>query len=208
MAWNKITVGQYIALKEINDRIKELEAKPHTDDLTVEIIEAKCEKLSLIFNKPVSYFERLSFEKFNTSYKMALLIEAEPMPTELNEVITVNGNKYIAFTNPAKFNVHQWYAYLAYQNDIRRNMAKLLTWFYRIEGFDYDKHEPSDYEKDMLDAKMSDVCGCFFLLSKLYAKWQTAVEEKNKELMNKIPDHLDRLEQWAKSQNTMAGSTQ
>jgi hypothetical protein len=213
MAWNKITVRQYIALKPINDTIKELEALPKPTDtieavnLSIDIMEAKSEKMSIMFGKPKDFFMNLSTDKFVESYKHVLRIEAEPLPKTLNEVIKVNGNKYIAFVNPSKFNVHQWYAYLGYKSDIIGHMAKMLPWIYRPEGFDYDKHEPSDYENDMLDAKLTDISGCFFLLLTQWQKWQTKVLQQNEMLMETLTSHLNEAEQWARSQSTTVGFT-
>lgn len=214
MGWNKITVRQYIALKPINDTIKELEARPKPTDmieaaeLSIEIMEAKAEKMHIMFDKPSDYFMNLPTEKFVESCKHVLRIESEPLPKTLNEVIKINGNKYTAFTNPSKFNVHQWFAYLGYKGDIIGNLAKMLPWIYRPEGFDYDKHEPSDYENDMLDAKIVDISGCFFLLLTRWQKWQIAVLQNNQMLMETLTEHLRQAEQWAKSQTITDGSLQ
>lgn len=214
MGWNKITVRQYIALKPINDTIKELEAQTKPEDmigaaeLSIEIMEAKAEKMHIMFDKPLDYFMNLSTDKFVESYKHVLRIEAEPLPKTMNETIKVNGNTYTAFINPSKFNVHQWYAYLGYKGDIITNLAKMLPWIYRPEGFDYDKHEPSDYEADMLDAKLVDISGCFFLLLTRWQKWQIAVLHQNQMLMEMLTDHLIQAEQWAKSQSFTDGITQ
>jgi len=211
MAWNKITVKQYIDLKPITETIKELEALPKPTDtmeaiqLSIDIMEAKAQKMHIMFGKPLDYFMNLQNDKFIEFYKHVLRIESEPMPKQLNESIKINGKVYKAFTNPAKFNVHQWYAYLAFKDDLVTNMAKMLTWIYRPEGFDYDKDEPSDYENDMLDAKLTDVSGCFFLLLTQSLKWQIDVSQQNQTLMEMLTNHLSQLETWGKSQSTTDG---
>jgi hypothetical protein len=210
MGWNKITVRQYIALKPLNKKILDLEAMPKPEDmfeaanLNISIMEAKCEKLALMFGKPLNYFETLPSHKFVGLYKDALYIESLPLPRELNPTIQPNKIKYTAITNPAKFNVHQWYAYLGYKEDIRGNMAKLLPWFYIPEGFDYTK-EPSDYEEDLLDAKLSDVSGCFFLLSRLWSKWQAAVKISNQTIIMETMEVISQAEQWQMSKSTTDG---
>ena len=207
MGWNKVTVDQYVKLRAVNENIKELEALEKTPDNNLEVLQAKCEKMALIFDKPVEYFENIPFIKLEESYKMALRIESEPLPQELKPVLKINGTTYNAITDPSKFNVCAYLAYQQYGKDIRGNMANILSWIYRVEGYD-STDEPGDHVPNMLQAKLTDVSGCFFLLLKRFRKWKAALPVFEEMAIMASTDHLQEALKWQKSQSSMDGSTQ
>lgn len=215
MTLNHLTVKQYLELLPIRAKIKAIEEAlvdcPEADrfDLNLDLMEAKAEKLSVVFSKPVEYFQKMSFAKLHTSYAHALKIEAEAMNERVIDEITLNGTTYKPILDAADFDTCAYLSLQVYRKDVHANFADILTWIYLPVGTD-QKDRPDDLKKwreDMLTAKMNEVSGAFFLFLKRCKRWKAAMPAYDLKMIEMLKIHAREVETWVKSQNTTDGVT-
>lgn len=168
-----LTVSQFIKFKAISEDMPNLEK-----DLL---------KLSIIFNKPVAYFEKLSF-KILTAHLKFLKNTEGPFPSKLKKVIWIKGTRYVAQTRVSDYSTELWLSLVHYRTiGLIPNLHHILSWIYKptfindSEKFHplkwmFPKLNPEKYANDFLHAKMNDVYGTFFLFLKNYQKWKVLLE--------------------------------
>lgn len=204
----RITVGQYQQLQSIVPQTEfdnDLERVMHEQEIALK-------KLSIVFKKPVEFFEGVDFKKLREYQAFMKIIEG-PTPTRVKKVFWINGTRYKASTDVETQSNEIWLSLIHYrQIGVIPNLHHILSHIYRptfindSKGFHpikwmFPKLNPKKYADDFLKAKMSDVYGTFFLFLRKHRKWKAALEYSRSDLMNQLATHLTELEQMQSQKN-------
>lgn len=160
-------------------------------------------KMSIVWDKPTNFFDKINFAKLNTCRIMVNQIISEAPSVKLKPVLWLNGTRYKAIMKPEAFDTSTYLALQLYRKDPINNLHHILAWLYRPT---LAKHDADKAAKDFLNARMHHVNGTFFLFSLLCEKWKT---DSNAYKMTQIQNLTAHLKEVARkmSPNFMDGFT-
>lgn len=152
---NDLTLKQFIEFTRINE------------DKNIEALDRKAELIKYFTGLDPETLPLADFHKYSSW--IDLLIISTPSE-KIHPVITVAGKKYASVTDVARFNVNQ---YTALQEFIKggaiANLNKIasLCFYRQTDKPTFDSEDRVDIEKELLNAKVSDVHGTVFFYSKV-----------------------------------------
>ena len=157
--WDKLTVGQFISLYDI-----ELNAN-------LNIIEKQQKMLSIVEGKPESYYDSFKYRDLITEYGEKLsffdnMPEAKPV-----DFLQVGDKRYKFVHELHEITAGQYIDILAFSGEIMQLNKIAACFFLPMEGKLYQPYGKIPHDvvaEDLLDAKFLDVYGCMLFFCQLF----------------------------------------
>jgi len=157
--WDKLTVGQFISLYDI-----ELNAN-------LNIIEKQQKMLSIVEGKPESYYDSFKYRDLITEYGEKLsffdnMPEAKPV-----DFLQVGDKRYKFVHELHEITAGQYIDILAFSGEIMQLNKIAACFFLPMEGKRYQPYGKIPHDvvaEDLLDAKFLDVYGCMLFFCQLF----------------------------------------
>ena len=157
--WDKLTVGQFISLYDI-----EINAN-------LNIIEKQQKMLSIVEGKPESYYDTFKYRDLITEYGEKLSFFDNIPETKPVDFLQVGGKRYKFVHELNEITAGQYIDILAFSGEIMQLNKIAACFFLPMDGKRYQPYGkiPHDVVADeLLDAKFLDVYGCMLFFCQLF----------------------------------------
>lgn len=171
-----MTVKQYMAIKAIPEEMSTREAGAI--------------KMSILFGKPVEHYEGLSFKEFDKLLPYILFIDTDPV-APVKRTIWIGFTRYKLHDKVSDYNPDTGLSLVHFRTiGLLANIHKFAGWIYRPTFAKHDKYKAAN---DLLNAKITDVYGGFFLFSKKAKKLKDVLNVYSQMAMMDLAEHLDQV---------------
>ena len=157
--WDKLTVGQFISLYDI-----EVNAN-------LNIIEKQQKMLSIVEGKPESYYDTFKYRDLITEYGEKLSFFDNIPETKPVDFLQVGGKRYKFVHELNEITAGQYIDILAFSGEIMQLNKIAACFFLPMEGKRYQPYGKIPHDvvaEDLLDAKFLDVYGCMLFFCQLF----------------------------------------
>lgn len=157
--WDKLTVGQFISLYDI-----EVNAN-------LNIIEKQQKMLSIVEGKPESYYDSFKYRDLITAYGERLSFFENIPETKPVDFLQVGSNRYKFVHELNEITAGQYIDILAFSGEIMQLNKIAACFFLPMEGKRYQPYGKIPHDvvaEDLLDAKFLDVYGCMLFFCQLF----------------------------------------
>jgi hypothetical protein len=157
--WDKLTVGQFISLYDI-----EINAN-------LNIIEKQQKMLSIVEGKPESYYDTFKYRDLISEYGEKLSFFDNIPETKPVDFLQVGGKRYKFVHELNEITAGQYIDILAFSGEIMQLNKIAACFFLPMDGKRYQPYGkvPHDIVADeLLDAKFLDVYGCMLFFCQLF----------------------------------------
>ena len=180
--WDKLTVGQFISLYdiEINGNLN--------------IIEKQQKMLSIVEGKPESYYDTFKYRDLITAYGERLSFFENIPETKPVDFLKIGDKRYKFCYELQEITAGQYIDILAFSGEIMQLNKIAACFFLPMEGKRYQPYGkiPHDVVADeLLDAKFIEVYGCMLFFCQLFSELisNTITSSMiNQELAKKVVD--------------------
>ena len=180
--WDKLTVGQFISLYdiEINGNLN--------------IIEKQQKMLSIVEGKPESYYDTFKYRDLITAYGERLSFFENIPETKPVDFLKIGDKRYKFCYELNEITAGQYIDILAFSGEIMQLNKIAACFFLPMEGKRYQPYGkiPHDVVADeLLDAKFIEVYGCMLFFCQLFSELisNTITSSMiNQELAKKVVD--------------------
>jgi hypothetical protein len=149
--WDKLTVGQFISLYDI-----EINAN-------LNIIEKQQKMLSIVEGKPESYYDTFKYRDLISEYGEKLSFFDNIPETKPVDFLQVGGKRYKFVHELNEITAGQYIDILAFSGEIMQLNKIAACFFLPMDGKRYQPYGKVPHDivaEDLLDAKFLDVYGC------------------------------------------------
>jgi hypothetical protein len=180
--WNKLTVGQFISLYDI-----EINAN-------LNIVEKQQKMLAVIEGKEESDYDRIKYRDLLDEYGTKLSFFEKMPETKPVDFLEVGKNRYKFVHELQEITAGQYIDILAFSGEIMQLNKIAACFFLPMKGkkyYEYGKIPHDIVADDLLNAKFIDVYGCMLFFCQLLNELigTTIISSmKNKELAKKVVD--------------------
>lgn len=157
--WDKLTVGQFISLYDI-----EVNAN-------LNIIEKQQKMLSIVEGKPESYYDTFKYRDLITEYGEKLSFFDNIPETKPVDFLQVGNKRYKFVHELNEITAGQYIDILAFSGEIMQLNKIAACFFLPMEGKRYQPYGKIPHDvvaEDLLDAKFLDVYGCMLFFCQLF----------------------------------------
>lgn len=157
--WDKLTVGQFISLYDI-----EVNAN-------LNIIEKQQKMLSIVEGKPESYYDSFKYRDLITEYGEKLSFFDNIPETKPVDFLQVGGKRYKFVHELNEITAGQYIDILAFSGEIMQLNKIAACFFLPMEGKRYQPYGKVPHDvvaENLLDAKFLDVYGCMLFFCQLF----------------------------------------
>lgn len=157
--WDKLTVGQFISLYDI-----EVNAN-------LNIIEKQQKMLSIVEGKPESYYDNFKYRDLITAYGERLSFFDNIPETKPVDFLQVGGKRYKFVHELNEITAGQYIDILSFSGEIMQLNKIAACFFLPMEGKRYQPYGKIPHDvvaEDLLDAKFLDVYGCMLFFCQLF----------------------------------------
>ena len=159
--WDKLTVGQFISLYDIEVNANLI------------IIEKQQKMLSIVEGKPESYYDTFKYRDLITEYGEKLSFFDNIPETKPVDFLQVGGKRYKFVHELNEITAGQYIDILAFSGEIMQLNKIAACFFLPMEGKRYQPYGkiPHDMVADeLLDAKFIEVYGCMLFFCQLFSE--------------------------------------
>lgn len=180
--WDKLTVGQFISLYDIEI------------NTNLNIIEKQQKMLSIVEGKPESYYDSFKYRDLITAYGEKLSFFDNIPETKPVDFLKVGDKRYKFCYELQEITAGQYIDILAFSGEIMQLNKIAACFFLPMEGKRYQPYGkiPHDVVADeLLDAKFIEVYGCMLFFCQLFSELisNTIISSMiNQELAQKVVD--------------------
>ncbi len=180
--WDKLTVGQFISLYDIEV------------NTNLNIIEKQQKMLSIVEGKPESYYDSYKYRDLISEYGEKLSFFDNIPQTKPVDFIQVKDKRYKFCHELNEITAGQYIDILAFSGEIMQLNKIAACFFLPMQGkryLPYGKIPHDVVADDLLDAKFLEVYGCMLFFCQLFSELisNTITSSMvNKELAKKVVD--------------------
>ena len=180
--WDKLTVGQFISLYDIEI------------NTNLNIIEKQQKMLSIVEGKPESYYDTFKYRDLISEYGEKLSFFDNIPQTKPVDFIQVKDKRYKFCHELNEITAGQYIDILAFSGEIMQLNKIAACFFLPMQGkryLPYGKIPHDVVADDLLDAKFIEVYGCMLFFCQLFGELisNTITSSMvNKELAKKVVD--------------------
>lgn len=180
--WDKLTVGQFISLYDIEV------------NTNLNIIEKQQKMLSIVDEKPESYYDTFKYRDLISEYGEKLSFFDNIPQTKPVDFLQVKDKKYKFCHELNEITAGQYIDILAFSGEIMQLNKIAACFFLPMQGkryLPYGKIPHDVVADDLLDAKFIEVYGCMLFFCQLFSELisNTIISSMvNKELAKKVVD--------------------
>lgn len=157
--WDKLTVGQFISLYDI-----EINAN-------LNIIEKQQKMLSIVEGKPESYYDTFKYRDLITEYGEKLSFFDNIPETKPVDFLQVGSKRYKFVHELNEITAGQYIDILAFSGEIMQLNKIAACFFLPMEGKRYQPYGKIPHDvvaDDLLEAKFLEVYGCMLFFCQLF----------------------------------------